>query len=129
MNFSINKFDQNLIGLSLITALLFFGISFLVPTNYVSVAWPAIIIFFFVLTRYVHQFLMKKSDGNQGKFINAFMLSTTIKLLLYLSIIVIYVLINRNDAIGFIVSFFVCYLIFTVFEIISILSYLRGTNS
>lgn len=125
MDLSFHKFSKQLIILSLIVVVLTFGLTYIVPSNFISKTWPFIVGFFFAITLLVHRFLVKKSGGHQGKFINAFMLSTTIKLLLYLTIILIYVLLNREDAIGFIFTFFSYYLIFTFFEIYSILGFLR----
>jgi phosphatidylglycerophosphate synthase len=124
-----NQFANRLTVLTAITFLVSSGLTYLLPEKLVSPSWPFIIVFFFAISIFVFRFLQKKSGGNQGKFINAFMLSTTVKLLLYLSIILIYVLINRADAIGFILNFFAYYMIFTVFEILSILSYLRKPQS
>ena len=128
MDLSFNKFSKHLILISLIAAILTFGLTYMVPPNFISSSWPFILGFFFAITLLVHRFLLRKSDGQQGKFINAFMLSTTIKLLLYLTIILIYVLLNREDAIGFIFTFFSYYLIFTFFEINSILKFLRKSQ-
>ncbi len=125
MNLKFNKFTKQLIIISIITISLNFALTNVVPNKFISSVWLFIALFFFAITLLVHRFLLKKADGNQGKFINAFMLSTTVKLLLYLSIILIYVLLNRNDAVGFIFTFFIYYLIYTVFEIVSILRFLR----
>lgn len=125
MDSSIHRFSKQLILISLITVFLTFGLSYIVPAKFISPNWPFIVGFFFAVTLLVHRFLLRKSSAQQAKFINAFMLSTTIKLLLYLAIILIYVLLNRADAIGFIFTFFSYYLIFTFFEIASILKFLR----
>ena len=125
MTLSIKEFNKNL---NIITALAFiisFGLTYLLPVRLISPSWPFIIAFFYTVTKLIHYFLIKKAAGNHAKFINAFMLSTTVKLLLFLAIILIYVLLFREDAIGFILNFFVFYLIYTVFEIISILGVLK----
>lgn len=128
MDFTIQAFSKKLILISLITVALTFGLSYIIPENLISKSWPFIAGFFFAISLLVHRFLLKKSGGHQTKFINAFLLTTTVKLLLFLSIILIYVLLNRDDAIGFILTFFAYYLIFTSFEIVSILKYLRKSE-
>jgi len=125
MDNTIQTFSKNLIILSLISIALTYGLTYLIPENLISSSWPYIVLFFFTISLLVHRYLLKKSGGQHAKFINAFLLTTTIKLLLFLAVIVIYVLLNRDDAIGFILTFFTYYLIFTSFEIISILKYLR----
>jgi len=125
MDLAFHKFTKRLIIITLITAILIFGLTFIVPEYLISISWPFILGFFFAVTLLAHKFLLKKSDGNHGKFINAFMLITTIKLMLFFTIIIVYVLINRHDALGFILTFFTNYLIFTIFEILSILKFLQ----
>ncbi len=125
MDKSFRNFSKQIIYVSLIAAALTYGLSFFIPVAFISSSWPFILLFFLSISLIVHRFLLKKTDGNHGKFINAFLLTTTVKLLLFLSVILIYVLLNRADAIGFILTFFAYYLIFTVFEIFSILKFLR----
>lgn len=126
MDLTLQKFSKQLILISLITVTLTFGLTYVIPEKFISNSWPFIAGFFFAISLLVHRFLLKKSGGKHTKFVNAFLLTTTIKLLLFLAIIVIYVLLNRNDAIGFIFTFFTYYLIYTSFEIVSILKYLRN---
>jgi len=125
MNSSLKKFRTQLIILSLILLGINFGLSYIIPAAYLSKSWPLILAFFFAISLLVHRFLLKRSSEAQGRFINGFMMTTSIKLLLYLFIILIYVLLNRDDAVGFIFTFFAYYLAFTIFEIRSILIFLR----
>ncbi|MCK5776320.1 MAG: hypothetical protein KAH25_09090, partial [Bacteroidales bacterium] len=69
------------------------------------------------------------TEGRPQKFIFTFMLMTTIKLLMYLAIILIYALFNKEDALGFIGAFFLNYFIFTIFEIVEIMKYLKIQKS
>ncbi len=125
MNSSLKKFRTQLAVLSLVLLGINFGLSYFIPPAYLSKSWPLILAFFFAISLLVHQFLLKRSREAQGRFINGFMMTTSIKLLLYLFIILIYVLLNRDDAVGFIFTFFAYYLVFTIFEIRSILVFLR----
>ena len=128
MDSSIQSFSKNLIVVSIITIALTFGLSYIIPENLISNSWPFLAVFFFAVSLFVHRYLLNKASGQHTKFVNAFLLTTTVKLLLFLTIIVIYVLLNRDDAIGFILTFFMYYLIFTSFEIVSILKYLRNVQ-
>ncbi|MBN1651922.1 MAG: hypothetical protein JW857_11375 [Bacteroidales bacterium] len=129
MDKSFQNFSKKIIYVSLVAAVLTFGLTFVIPVVFISKSWPFILLFFLSISLIVHRFLLKKADGNHGKFINAFLLTTTVKLLLFLSVILIYVLLNRSDAIGFILTFFAYYLVFTVFEILSILKFLRQAQN
>jgi len=122
------KFAKNTFFFSIILAIICFTISFFLPTKYLTPSLPYLFIFFFVITLVVHYILMKASEKRMSRFVNYFMLATFLKLMLYIMILVIYVLFNRCDAIPFILTFFILYLFFTVFEIISILSFLKRAN-
>jgi len=128
MDSTLHQFSKKIILISLLIALLTFGLNYIISTNLISSSWPILILFFLSISLLVHRFLLKKSSENHGKFINAFLLTTTVKLLLFLAVILIYVLLNRDDAIGFILTFFAYYLIYTSFEIFSILKILRRTQ-
>lgn len=125
MNSSLKKFRTQLVILSLILLGINLALSYILPSAYLSKSWPLILAFFFAISFLVHRFLLKRSSEAQGRFINGFMMTTSVKLLLYLFIILIYVLLNRDDAVAFIFTFFAHYLVYTIFEIRSILIFLR----
>lgn len=129
MDSSVQSFSKKLILISIIIIALTFGLSYIIPEHLISKVWPFIAGFFFVVSLLVFRYLHKKADAHHAKFVNAFLLTTTVKLLLFLAIIVIYVLLNREDAIGFILTFFTYYLIYTSFEIFSILKYLKKVQN
>ena len=63
---------------------------------------------------------MKDLMAIERKFISNYMLITVSKLLLFLTIILIYSLINKPDMLRFSLNFLVLYLLYSVFEIIVI---------
>jgi len=81
-----------------------------------SVTWSLLFYFVFI-TLIFHIGLVKTSKGRPQVFIRYYMASTTFKLLLHMGIIIIYALFNKEDAIRFIISFLIYYLIFTAFEV------------
>ncbi len=70
-----------------------------------------------------HLSITKQMDNASPhqKFINKYMASTVIKLFLYMIIMLVYVLVIKYQAIQFIIGFFVCYLIYTFFEIYTLM--------
>jgi hypothetical protein len=56
------------------------------------------------------------------------MLVTAIKLLLYITIMVIYIFTNRKNAVAFLMDFFILYLIYTVFEVTQIVRLTRSPS-
>jgi len=122
-------FLRKIIIFTLIVSLIQFLLFMQLPERFVSDALAVIILFFFGFTTIMHRYLLKSTEGRPQKFIFTFMLMTTVKLLMYLSIILIYVVFNRDDALGFIGAFLLNYFIFTIFEIIEIMKYLKIQKS
>jgi len=78
-----------------------------------------------ISTAMVHYFLMKKANGRVQGFIPSFMLTTTIKLMVYFFLILAYAYTHRSEAVFFIICFFCLYVIYTVIEITAILGFLN----
>jgi uncharacterized membrane protein YfcA len=106
---------------ALLTYMLYLSAGSWVAAKYISPAIPWVILFFLVLTLFVFYYQLKESIARVSKFVNVFLLSTGLKLLIFLVICVVYAFINRKDAVGFLSGFFIVYLIFTVFENIQLL--------
>lgn len=91
------------------------------PEIPISSGFLYIIGFIFGFTLLVFYQLTKSLEGKLSRFFNVFMLLNFFKLMLYLMVIVGYALLNRDGAIAFIITFFVYYLLFTVYEIFALL--------
>lgn len=87
----------------------------------VSPALPGILVFYLVVTWIIIRFLFRSSEKSFVKFVNAFMISTGLKLLVLILVIVGYVLLNRSDVVPFLVAFFILYLFYTGFEVYAVL--------
>jgi len=121
MKTSFRKYTRNSVIVTIIIGALCYAISFFLPENFISPALPYLILFFFAVNLIVH-FMLQRAEENQfRKFITNYMLATFLRFFLYLMVIIAYVLINRSDAVPFIVSFFILYLVYSIHEVISIL--------
>lgn len=85
--------------------------------QFVTSFWWTLILFFVAVNILVYFLTMKmKSKNDFRKFNNFYMLTTVIKLLLYLSVVAVYSFIFSEDSKAFIITFLIYYLCFTVFE-------------
>jgi hypothetical protein len=82
-----------------------------------------------ISTALVHYFLMKKANGRVQGFIPSFMLTTTLKLMVYFFLILAYAFTHRNEAAFFIICFFCLYVVYTTIEITAILGFLNKDKS
>jgi hypothetical protein len=96
-------------------------LSIILPAGYITPATPLLILFFLLMTWLIIWYLMKASDKSFIRFVNAFMITTGLKLLLLILIIIGYIFMNRSDAVPFIVVFFILYLLYTAFEVYTVL--------
>ncbi|MBP6977447.1 MAG: hypothetical protein PHD61_06550 [Bacteroidales bacterium] len=119
-----SPFIRFLIRLSVFTlfAGLVFGLIYvLLPTGYASVAIPYQFLFFYLVTLCVHYYLLKAVQKSPASFVTRFMLVSFLKLLLYVIVLVIYLLLNKEDALRFTIPYLILYVLFSSFEIYSFL--------
>lgn len=106
--------------LAILTFFLALGIVFagtvVFPESVDIITWTLLFYFLFV-TLIFHFGLVHASKGRPQAFVRYYMASTTFKLLLHMGIILIYALFNKTDAVRFISSFLIFYIIFTAFEV------------
>jgi len=88
--------------------------------HYFSPAIPWLLIFFVVISNLVYYLQLRATQNRTSKFVNIAMLSSGFKFLLFLMILIVYALLNRNDAVNFIIAFLILYFIFTPLEVISL---------
>lgn len=84
--------------------------------NLLTMWWPAIILFFFIVSLVMFFLSEKAKKKDMRKFANFYMASTVIKMMLYLTIIMVYAFTFKEDGKNFAISFLAYYLIFSVFE-------------
>ncbi len=103
--------------LGLISTAVFFG----VPSLTISPVFPYILLFLYLSTLIIFLSLEKSMNKRTSQFANAIMLVNFGKLLFYAVVIFVYAYLNRSDAVSFILTFFVYYFVFTVFEVFALL--------
>ena len=91
---------------------------------YVS-SFPLQLLIIGSLTAYGHIRLIRACELNMRRFATVFMLSVTLKLIVYLSFLLICLLINHSNAITFVLTFFILYICYTVFEVMEALKLLK----
>ncbi len=121
MNSPYLRFLKRLLLFSLILGLITVLFVFFLPKIFISPALPFLFFFFIASSLLSYYYLLKSMKKKFIRFTNTFLLITAIKLLLYVAVMVIYVLIHREDAVPFLLSFFILYLCYTVFEVVILL--------
>ncbi len=91
-------------------------------------AFPYQILLLAFATTVGHLLVVRASKLNTLKFSNAFMISVTLKLFIYILFMLIYLWIDHSQVIIFAVSFLILYLIYTLFEVSEILKFLKNNS-
>ncbi len=91
---------------------------------YLSV-YPYQILLIAIVTTIGHLWIIHASEQNTMKFTTAFMGSVTLKLMVYLFFMLIYLWIDRSQVVPFVLTFMILYLIFTVFEVSEVLRFIK----
>lgn len=101
---------------------------FIIPGAYLSPALPFLFVFFIAASLLSFYYLLKSANKRFIKFVNTFFLTIIIKLFIYAGLMIVYALLNRGDAIPFMLGFFVLYLCYTIFEAVCIIKYTQTSN-
>ncbi len=76
-----------------------------------------------------HLRLMTSVEQNARRFSTTFLSVMSAKLFIYLFFILICLLVDRSNAINFVVTFLLMYLIFTIFEVIEISNFFKKNQN
>jgi len=123
----MQKYITRLLIFTAVLSLIVYGLFTVLEQFYLPIV-PYLIAFFASISALVHFILLKASNYRITKFSTFFMGSVTLKLFMYIIFLVVYVLFDRENAVPFLITFFVFYLAFTIFETISLLIDLKEKN-
>lgn len=90
--------------------------SLFIPEYYLNVM-PVALIFFYVVAILVHAYQLKLAKKDMAKFARSNMLITFFKLLVYSVFAVVCIVIDKENAIPFVICLMALYLVFTFLEV------------
>lgn len=111
------RFSVRLLLYSAAVFVLFYLAEGHLPQRFAFDGFWQIQIFMIAVALVSHAGLEKAGMKSNQHFIRQFMATTGLKLFLYMIVMVGYAVLNRETAVGFIVHFFLMYVLYTVFEI------------
>lgn len=118
----MKKYIQNLlIVISVVLIIAWLVFSKIIPQYYLPV-FPFIILFFALVSVSIHAYQARLATKNTGKFTRSIMVITLLKLFVYSAVAVLYIAVDKVNAKIFIIEFMSLYLVFTVFEVFSLLN-------
>ncbi|MRT92154.1 hypothetical protein [Ancylomarina sp. 16SWW S1-10-2] len=112
--------------LSLFLLVLTIGLFYDLLSPWFNPIFPFVILYFFILNLAQYSFLIRRKDKSPMAFNTAFMTWFSVKFLLNIAIILVFVLLNRVEARGFVLYFATCYIFFTILEVTSLVKSLKS---
>ena len=125
----INKEIRFFLKKMLLLCLVIIGLSLFlfdsVLKGYYLKIYPLQIAVIALVTIFSHIKLMNAFQQNARRFNTTFLSIMSIKLFIYLIFILVCLLIDRTNAINFVLTFLVLYTIFTIFEVVEISNFIK----
>ncbi len=122
---SLRKFILTVLLIALIITVVGYGLFLLVFPQHYFAYFPVVPAFLLIVTILVHAFLIKASESNPRKFTSRYLGAMGLKMFVYLVFIMVFLFVDTPRAVAFLVCFLATYAAFTVYEVISILNYLK----
>ena len=128
MYYEIRKFVINSVILTGVIALAgFLAFTTFLNKYYLSI-FPWLLLFFFFINITVHSLLISSSGNKKIKFETAFLLSFFIKFFGYIIFMIVYISNHKENSLIFVIGLFFLYIVYTSFEINSIISFLKRSS-
>ena len=113
----MKQFILKIFGISIILALVgWFVFALFVPEYYLP-ALPFTLLFFLVVTILVHAWQLKMAKKDVAKFTRSNMLLTFFKLVIYSVFAIIFIAVDRENALVFVICLMIIYLVYTILEV------------
>lgn len=117
------RFILGLFIFSLVLGVIAIILAQILPAKYFSPVLPLMFPFFLLLTLAGFYVVTKETTKIFSNFVNRFMLATFGKMFLSVIVLLAYMFLHKEDAVPFIISFFLLYMLFSVYEVIALLKY------
>ena len=126
---SLKKFIIRILIFSIIISIVAFLLFSTIISKFYLPIFPFLLSFFVLTTIGIHAILTHAGGQRPARFSTFYMGSITSKLFLYVIFLVVYVLLDKQNAPNFLITFFILYLCFTVFETYSLLNDFNPQNN
>ena len=120
MSLLMKRFLIRSVLLSLALALIAWILYNQIIPQHVFKPWPVILIFFFITTNLVHFYLLRIAGSNMPRFTARYMVLSTVKLLFYLLVAIVFFMAQRELAKLFLINYLIGYVCFTILEVAEI---------
>lgn len=125
MNTGIKHFIYKILATTIILAVIGAAVFyFFIPQYYLPVL-PWLLLFFAVVTGTIHTWQMNLAKKDMAKVTRSSMIATMIRLFLYSAVAIVYIAVQPENALVFVICLMIFYVIYTYMEIVDLTQLLR----
>ena len=129
MKSDVSSYAKYLLFVTIALGILVLALFLMLPKTWFSPSLPFLFVFYYACSLLSFILLSRSLEKKFNRFVSVFMLTTTVKLFLFIAIMIIYAFINRKDAVSFLLNFFILYLFYTVFEVTQIIRLTKSSGT
>ncbi|MEI7490120.1 MAG: hypothetical protein WCK92_01890 [Bacteroidota bacterium] len=123
------SYAKRLLILTFAAGIVAFGLFFILPSSWFTPSLPFLFAFYYATSLLSFMILSRSLEKKFNLFVSVFMLTTALKLFLFITIMITYAFLNRKDAVPFLLNFFILYIAYTVFEVIQVIGLTKSPVS
>ena len=127
-----NSFTKFIKGLSYYTLVIFVVGAILFSTifrSYFLLILPFVLLFYYISTLVLHKFMLRISQKDISRFSFKFMMLSLIKMFIYIIFGVIYIIIDEENAVTFLIVYLILYVAYAVFEVRSVMELINESKT
>ncbi|HPB05164.1 MAG TPA: hypothetical protein PKV50_06880 [Prolixibacteraceae bacterium] len=127
-----NSFTKFIKGLSYYTLIIFVVGAILFSTifrSYFLLILPFVLLFYYISTLVLHKFMLRISQKDISRFSFKFMMLSLIKMFVYIIFGVIYIIIDEENAVTFLIVYLILYVAYAVFEVRSVMELINESKT
>lgn len=127
-----NNFFKFIKGLTIYT-LFILGIGTIlfltVFKHYFLIILPFVLLFYYTSTLVLHKFMLQISQNDISRFSFKFMMLSLIKMFIYIIFGVLYIVIDEENAVIFLVVYLILYVAYAIYEVRSVMNMINESKS
>jgi hypothetical protein len=110
-----------ILGVSILLFLIFFRTYFLT-------IFPFVLLFYYLSTLGLHRYMLKIAKSDVSKFSFKFMMLSFLKMFIYIIFGVLYILIDEENAVIFLMVYLALYVAYAVYEVRSVMKLINDSQ-
>ena len=120
MNTDLKRFIAKVVGIAVLIAFIGWIVFSLFAPEYFLPVLPIALIFFLLVTILIHAYQLKMAKKDIAKFTRSNMLITFFKLIIYSIFGIIYIALDSENAVVFVICLMLLYIVFSSVEVVEL---------